>query len=189
MPNPNDAVEGMPVPTWVGEARDQMFDGHQALDYENAEVKKRDLPVVDCFGNLFAEYELRENDLLVHVFPRGGGEDRYWPCEYKKDGTYIPSRLEETVEGIAFPNDIVNKVKAAADKLWQGDIAVDKATLFNFKDEAAVVESVTEDKPPVEVDLRAYTVQFQSAAQTVQLVGVSKFVDQFCEALDDQLDS
>lgn len=188
MTNPNDTNVEMPVPSWVGEARDQMFSGHQGLNYENAEVKKRDLPVVECFGNLFAEYELRENDLLVHVFPRGGGEDRYWPCEYKTDGTYIPGRLEETVNGLAFPNDIVNKVKAAADKMWQGDIAVDKATLLHFKDEKAVVESVTKDKPPVEVDLQAYTIQFQSAEQAAKLVGVAKFVDQFCEALDAQLE-
>jgi hypothetical protein len=173
--------EGMPVPHWVDEAREQMFDGHSQLNYDNAEVKPRQLPVVENFSNLFAEYEVRDGDLLVHVFPRNGGEDRYWPPEVKEDGTYVGGRLEEIIAGVSFPNDIVNRIKDAVDKVWQGDVAIDKATLYHYGEQADVAED-----DPVEVDLAggAYAVQFQNAANTVTVVGVEKFVDQFCEELD-----
>lgn len=173
--------EGMPVPHWVDEAREQMFDGHSQLNYDNAEVKPRQLPVVENFSNLFAEYEVRDGDLLVHVFPRNGGEDRYWPPEVKEDGTYVGGRLEEIIAGVSFPNDIVNRIKDAVDKVWQGDVAIDKATLYYYGEQADVAED-----DPVEVDLAggAYAVQFQNAANTVTVVGVEKFVDQFCEELD-----
>ena len=176
-------TDRLPIPSWVGEARDQMFSSHGGIDYDSAEVKKRDLPVIDIFSNLFAEYEIRDGDLLVHVFPRNGGEDRYWPCEYKEDGTYIPSRLEEVIESVAFPNDIVNRIKEAADKVWQGDVAIDLATLLRYNEDANV-----EKEDPENVDLRAYAVQFQGAANTVKLAGVHKFVDKFCEELDSKLE-
>jgi len=88
------ANEGMPVPHWVNEAREQMFNGHSKLNYDNAKVEPKKLPVVENFSNLFAEYEVRDGDLLVHVFPRNGGEDRYWPPEIKEDGTRVEGRLE-----------------------------------------------------------------------------------------------
>jgi hypothetical protein len=175
--------DSMPVPHWVDTVREQMFDAHKNLDYDGAKIKRRELPVVEDFSNLFAEYELRDHDLLVHVFPRAGGDDRYWPCEYKKDGTYVPSRLEDTVDGPSFPNDIVNRIKAAVDEVWQGDVAIDRATLLRYDSEEEVV-----DGDPVEADIKAYAVQFQSAATSAKLVGIPKFVDQFCEALDKQLE-
>jgi len=180
--------DSMPVPSWVGEARGQMFEGHQDLSRDK-QIDARDLPVVDSFSNLFAEYEVRGHDLLVHVFARGGEKDRYWPSELKEDGTRVEGRLELTgPDAPDFPNDIVNRIKAAVDKVWQGDVAIDKATMLKFEDEEAVVESVTMDRPPVEEDMKAYAVQFQGAANTVNTVGVSKFVDQFCEALDSELE-
>ena len=137
----------MPVPSWVGEAREQMFEGHQGLDYDKAEVKPRELPVVENFSNLFAEYEVRDRDLLVHVFARGGESDRYWPGELKKDGTYIPGRLEHTIDitGPSFPNDIVNRIKTAVDKVWQGDVAIDKATILRYEDTDDVAEDDVAD--------------------------------------------
>ena len=176
--------DSMPVPSWVGEAREQMFEGHGELDYDKAEVKARELPVVDEFSNLFAEYEVRDHDLLVHVFARAGGEDRYWPPELKEDGTRIEGRLELTgSDAPDFPNDIVNRIKLAVDKVWQGDVAIDKATILRYGKE----DDVAEDDP-IEEDMKAYAVQFQGAANTVNVVGVSKFVDQFCEALDAELE-
>jgi hypothetical protein len=161
-----------------------MFDSHGSLSYDKAEVKKRELPVVEAFSNLFAEYEVRGHDLLVHVFARNGGEDRYWPPEIKEDGTRVEGRLELSgEEAPSFPNDIVNRIKAAVDKVWQGDVAIDKATVLRYEES----DDVAKDDP-FERDLKAYAVQFQGAATTVGLVGVPKFVDQFCEALDRQLE-
>lgn len=176
-------VNEMPVPEWVEEVKGQMFDAHKSANYEKGEIKKRDLPVIEDFSNLFAEYELRDKDLLVHVFPRNGGEDHYWPCEYKEDGTYIPSRLEEVIKSVTFPIDIVNRIKEAADKVWQGDVAIDKATILHYGKD---VDITAED--PEEVDLQAYAVQFQHAANTVKTLGALKFIDQFCEELDKLLE-
>jgi len=176
--------EGMPVPHWVNEAREQMFDGHSKLSYDKAKVEQRKLPVVENFSNLFAEYEVRDDDFLVHVFARNGGEDRYWPPEIKEDGTRVEGRLELSGEDAPdFPNDIVNRIKEAVDKLWQGSVAIDKATVYRYDLDADVAE-----EDPVERDLKAYAVQFQNAATTAKLVGVEKFVDQFCEALDELLE-
>lgn len=170
----------MPVPHWVNEAREQMFEGHSQLDYDKAKIEPRKLPVVENFSNLFAEYEVRDGDLLVHVFPRGGANDRYWPPEIKEDGTRVEGRLELSGEELpSFPNDIVNRIKTAVDKVWQGDVAIDKATVLRYE----LTDDVAEDDP-FERDLKAYAVQFQDAASAVEQIGVGKFMDQFCEALD-----
>ena len=176
--------DSMPVPQWVGEARDQMYEGHGSLSYDQAEMEKRELSVVENFSNLFAEYEIRDQDLLVHIFARDGEKDRYWPSELKEDGTRVEGRLELTgKEAPDFPNDIVNRIKAAVDKVWQGDVAIDKASVLCYGDHHDVAMD-----DPHEVDMKAYAVQFQGAANTVSVVGVAKFVDQFCEVLDAELE-
>ena len=175
--------DSMPIPSWVDNAREEMLDAHQGMDYDNAKVTARDMSVVTDFSNLFAEYEIRDSDLLVHIFARNGGKDRYWPSELKKDGTRIEGRLELSgSDAPDFPNDIVNRIKIAVDKVWQGDVAIDKATVYRYEKD----DDVAEDDP-VERDMKAYSVQFQGAANTAHVVGLDKFMDQFCEALDVEL--
>jgi hypothetical protein len=175
---------GMPVPEWVSGAREEMQEVIGNGEPEAiGKLERRDLPVVEEFSTLFAEYEVKGKDLLVHLFPRGGEEDRYWPCEYREDGTYIPGRLEEVVESVRFSDVVVDLIKAAADKVWQGDVAIDRAKILRYGESADV-----ENDDPVEVDMGAFAIQFQQAANTVKIVGVPKFVDDFCEALDDLLE-
>jgi len=155
---------GMPVPAWAEEAREQMFQAHGNLDYTNAGVKRREFEVVHHFSTHFAEYAIKEGDLLVHLFPRSGSDDKYYPASYDPKKNYIPGRLEEKAT-VVFPGDMSERIKKAADKVWQGSVAIDLTP-----------------------ELGSYAVQFQDAKNTVNVVGVGKFMDQFCEALDGELE-
>ena len=156
-------MSGMPVPSWVNEAREQMFKAHQSVDYKNAGTKVRELTPVTCFSTHFAEYELKEKDILVHVFPRGGHSDRWYPESYNKEGTYIPGRREFKAE-VSFPTDMKDRIKTASDTVWQGSIAVDEVS-----------------------ELGAYVIQFQDARGPVEKT-VQSFVEKFCEGIDKQLE-
>ena len=171
----------MAVPTWAEDAKKQMFEEHGKLDYSNAGAQKVELTPVTSFSTLFAEFEVKESDVLVHLFPRAGAEDRWYPEEYK-EGKYIPARREEDV-GVRFPENIKDLIQAAADKTWQGSIAIELASLLRYGEDADV-----ETAEPVEADTGAYVVQFQDAKTAAMVVEVGKFVDTFCEALDAQLE-
>ena len=155
----------MPIPEWAKNAGDQLARAHQAIDYGKADAKIRDLTLIDAFTSHFAEYEVKNNDVLVHLFPRRGDGDRWYPASCDKHGAYRPARREIRVEGCLFPQDMGGKTKLAADNVWQGNVAIDEVP-----------------------ELNAYVVQFQNAKTTAQTVGVSKFVDKFCEEVDKQLD-
>ena len=94
---------GMVVPMWVDNMKDKMFEAHQEVKLNNSPVTVRQLEVIEVFCTHFAEYELKENDLLVHLFPRSGPSDRWYPAEYR-DENYLPARREEKT-GAMFPND------------------------------------------------------------------------------------
>lgn len=174
-------MSGMAVPEWVGEAKDQMFGEHGKLDYSGAGAQKVELtPVID-FSSHFGEFEVKGNDVLVHLFPRTGMEDRWYPEEYR-DGKYIPARREEDV-GARFPENIKELVQEAAGAMWQGSIAVELISLLRYGEDADV-----ETATPEEADTGVYVVQFQDAKTTAEVVEVGKFVDKFCEALDARLD-
>jgi hypothetical protein len=155
---------GMPMPEWASEAREQMFKEHAKIDYDNAGAKPRELEPLTTFTSHFAEYEVKGNDVLVHVFPRGGEEDRWYPEEYR-EGKYYPARREVKVEGVAFPEGAEAKAKAAVDKMWSGSVCI---------------ETVPE--------LGAMVVQFQDAKTTAVISGLATFVDRFCESLDKELE-
>jgi hypothetical protein len=174
-------MSGMPIPKWADNAKKQMFEEHGKLNYDGAGAKKVELVPVTSFSTFFAEYEIKDSDLLIHLFPRAGAEDRWYPEEYR-DGKYIPARREEDT-GTRFPENIEELVKGAADETWQGDIAVELASLLRYEEEADV-----KTDEPTEIDIGAYVVQFQNAKTSVTVVGIEKFVDKFCEALDARLD-
>lgn len=155
----------MPVPGWAKEAREQMFKEHEKIDYAKAGARPRDLKPIEAFSTHFAEYEVKGNDVLVHLFPRGDENDRWYPEEYK-DGKYYPARREVKVEGVVFPDDVEKRVKDAVDKVWQGSVCIEMVP-----------------------ELGAIVVQFQNAKTTAEVLGVSKFVDKFCEELDSSLES
>jgi hypothetical protein len=116
------------------------------------------VPVLE-FSTLFAEWVFKDRDLLLHLFPRAGAADRWYPAEHR-DGVYIPARREEKAT-VSFPGNMRDLIKEASDKTWMGDVAIDLVP-----------------------ELGAYAVQFQDSKNTVELIGPGKFVDKFCEALD-----
>jgi hypothetical protein len=120
--------------------------------------------LVDCFSTHFLEYEFKAKDLLVHLFPRGGAEDRWYPPSIR-DGRTIPGRLEEPVLGLSFPDDMTNRIERAASSVWAGDISADYVP-----------------------ELKAYAIQFLEAANTLKQAGPESFVELFAEAIDRNLE-
>lgn len=112
------------------------------------------IQVIDCFSTLFAEWTHIGGDLVVHLFPRNGVRDTWYPgrhtavcrsCrrthpEVGGDGiprspcpacrsrafVYQPGRGE--IAGtlpFTFPQTFRSTMKAAADRVWFGDVHVD----------------------------------------------------------------
>lgn len=181
----------MKVPEWAGELKDKMVELHKKVDLEATPIGVKNLYVVEDFSTLFGEFEVRNDDVLVHLFPRAGPSDQWVAGRYigrckscKRDVpvpkraqdlkacpgcghvglVYIPGRQEEKVS-CAFPGNMKDIISKAIDRTWMGDTAVDYV-----------------------VELGAYVVQFQYAKTAAELVGVVQFVDRFCEEVDTLLD-
>lgn len=152
----------MPMPDWAtDEARGQTAD---MLDGTAARAGAIQFVPVTNFSSHFAEWTFRGSDLLVHLFPRTSLGDAWTPTRYDAEDNYIPARREEKAT-VAFPGDMRDRILAAVDKTWMGDVAIDLVH-----------------------ELGAYAVQFQDAKTVVHSVGPGKFVDTFCEAIDAQLE-
>ena len=182
-------MSGMPLPEWASSMKEVM-DQSIASTPSVVGAKPFTLTPVTNFSTHFAEYMTRENDLLVHFFPRDGEKDTWEDGRYinrcrncraevpegRVGGQracdrcghvgllYLPGRREQASE-IKFPEGMHDLLKAAADKVWMGDVAI---------------ESVEE--------LGAWVIQFQNAKQTANVVGPGKFVDKLCEEVDRLLD-
>jgi len=155
----------MPVPEWAKDASSQLSKAYEGVDHSKSKTIVRDLSPVDTFSTHFAEYEVKKNDLLVHLFPRNGRKDRWYPESYNDSGTYVPGRREVKSKDCAFPMDMTDKIKKAADNVWQGSVAIEEVP-----------------------ELGAYVAQFQDAKNTIGVVGKERFVDSFCAALDSYLE-
>lgn len=125
-------------------------------------VKPVEFEQVTSFSTHFAEWTFKGDDLLVHLFPRSGRSDKYYPA-YHDNGEYRPGRLEEKAT-VTFPGDMRDRIKRATDEVWLGDVAIDYVP-----------------------ELGSYSVQFQDAKTTVKVTG-PKFMDKFCEAVDSALE-
>lgn len=172
----------MPVPSWAEEARKQMFDAHGAIDYNKGGVKVRELNKILDFSTLFAEYFERDDTLVVHLHPRGGEEDRYYPAE-ERDGKRIPGRLELSFRKVQFPQNMEELIKKASDIIWMGSVAVEPVSVLRYEDD----DDISVDEPK-EVPVGSYVVQFQGVKTTAHVIGPKKFVDTFCEELDKLLE-
>jgi hypothetical protein len=172
----------MPIPDWARGGASQLAEAHGAIDYEQGGVEVRELDRILHFSSLFVEFYERDDTLLVHLFPRGGGEDRYYPAEVKDD-IRVPGRLELSYRSIQFPPNIEDMIKRASDEVWMGDVAFEKIEVLRYEDDDDV-----ETAELREVDTGTYVVQFQGVKTTARLIGISKFVDRFSEELDKLLD-
>lgn len=79
-----DDSGGMPAPEWVGDAKSALYDALGQHSFDNQSFRPRDLSPVTNFSTFFGEWEVKEEDILIHLFPRAGAEDRW------TDGHYIP---------------------------------------------------------------------------------------------------
>jgi len=153
----------MDLPSWADEktrrtAMKALAEYEMPEDFMQAEL----IPITN-FSNLFAEYMVKDRDLLVHLFPRAGADDLWYPEEYR-DGKYIPGRREEK-SSVEFPVTMGGFIQDALNSVWMGEVATDYIP-----------------------ELGAYSIQFQEAKNTVNTVGANKFVDKFCEELDSRLE-
>lgn len=165
-------------PEWVEEMESKL---HQEVEGGVITTKPVELTPITDFSTLFAEYQFKGDDLLVHLFPRAGAEDRWYPGEVKDD-RYLPARREVDT-GARFPSDMYDRIKSAADSVWQGEVSIKESKVFRYRKGA----NIKTDKPD-EVSIGSFAVQFQNAQQTAKLVGVGKFMDKFCEELDARLE-
>jgi len=176
----------MPVPEWAGEMGGQMMD---ALgNARDMGVTAKSLEPVTNYSTFFAEWERREGDILIHLFPRSGAEDKwedghYLPvchsCRYdmsREDAearkpcpkcghvglVYVPG-TRETQAAIAFPGEVKDHIIGAMDDAWMGDFAVDLIP-----------------------ELGAAAVQVQDANLTD--VALSQLLEKFFDSLDERLD-
>lgn len=140
---------------------------------------------IDSFTTLFAEWELKQDDLLVHLFPRKGESDVWSDGQYlpkcracgaerslslkercpkcQKNGLwYVPGRVEVKA-GIEFPPTFQSSIIQVVDHMWSGSVAL---------------EFVHE--------LSAYVLQVQGGATGIQ--DHSAWMDRLCEALDKVLE-
>jgi len=178
-------MPGMPMPEWYDEAKEQL--GETDKEPMNMTFQPVEFVRVENFPHLFAEYDIRESDVLVHLFPRGGIDDQWTnghyinrchncksevpmpskPSELKpcpKCGhtglIYVPGRVEEKAD-VAFPANAQDMIKEAVDEVWMGGVAIDEVP-----------------------ELGAFALQLQSAKNTAGVVGTAEFVGKICSAFD-----
>lgn len=174
------------MPEWYGEAKEQM-EGADVATPMNMSFQPVQFEKVADLPHLFAEFDIREGDVLIHLFPRAGLEDLWThghyinrchackrevempskPSELKPCPScqhtgliYVPGRVEEKA-AVAFPKNARDIIKEAIDEVWMGDVAVEEVP-----------------------ELGAYAVQLQSARNTAKVVGPEEFVTKICLSLN-----
>ena len=178
----------MPVPKWAEEQTAKL--GEYLSTDADMSFDVRNLNRIENYSTFFGEWEIRENDIVVHLFPRKGKEDQwsegqYIPkcraCHYdlavedikakkpcprcgKTGLMYIPGRQETAAEDAEFPSSIMALVKDAADSVWTENVAMEKIP-----------------------ELGAIAVQFQGANLAPQVL--ASMLEGFFDHLDSDLES
>jgi len=177
------------APSWAAELAKKAQELHAETPIKSLEFKE--LTVDENYTTFFAEYELRGGDMVVHLFPRAGAEDKYFVGQYidrciacrsqvpplrhplqllpcprcgKTGRVYVPGRLERRVENLNFPMGTGSAIKGAVNEVWLGDAAMD------------YVE-----------ELGAWAVKFFRAASVATGHGPG-LLDRFLEKVDQRLD-
>lgn len=174
-------MPGMPMPEWYEDAKEKMKDTSMGVPtgvtLRPIEFEKiRDLPY------LFAEFGTKEDDVLIHLFPRDGLEDEWSDGKYadrcssclgevpessrscprcKHYGrVYIPGRVEEKSK-VSFPANMLDYIKLCVDRVWIGDVAAEEVP-----------------------ELGAYVIQIQRGKSTATAAGLENIVRRICAPLD-----
>jgi hypothetical protein len=141
----------MPLPDWAPELAQKSAELHQKTQLKSVGFKE--LQPVTHFTTFFAEWEFKNGDLLIHLFPRAGEADQWTEgyylnkckacrrdvppvrdhrqfvrcphCKRTSGLIYVPSRREEPPEGCSFPSNMEQIVKSSVDSVWFGDASVD----------------------------------------------------------------
>lgn len=173
----------------IDELRQELYTRHQDTSLEEVDFKK--FTIVDDFSTFFAEWELRDLDLLIHLFPRGGEEDQYFegryinrcrscrrevpqpesirsmkPCQACGHSglIYEAGRLEQKGD-YEFPEDMVPVIEAACHAVWQGDVMYDYVK-----------------------ELAAYVILFKAAGTVQELTEDGGLLDRFLVKVDAALE-
>lgn len=181
-------MPGMPLPDWYQEAKEKMSEviAEPLPDMESFP----ELEVLEDFPYLFVEYTIKENDVLLHFFPRNGLEDHWVDGHYinrcrnchaevpmpsrpsqmkacprcRHTGLiYVPGRAEQQ-GSVKFPENARDLIKQAVDVVWLGNVAVDYVP-----------------------ELEAYAVQLQGARSTAMLAGLETLVTKISQAFNELL--
>lgn len=166
----------MPMHDDDREVRAALFDSVTVVDEVSAQMRALEFePVID-FTTFFAEWAARDDDLVVHLFPRAGRDDQWTQgyfiprcrrcrrevrverdeagrvvdaraCSCGHRGLiYIPGRREQP-SPVHFPGSIHDLVKAAADHVWEGSLAIERvdelgALALQFQQAARINEEL-----------------------------------------------
>ena len=76
-------MAGMNVPEWAGELKQKFYEMSKEVPSESS-LTPLDLNAITEFSTHFAEWDTRENDVIIHFFPRDGQDDRW------EEGHYLP---------------------------------------------------------------------------------------------------
>jgi predicted RNA-binding Zn-ribbon protein involved in translation (DUF1610 family) len=146
-----DQNSKMVVPDWADspEMREKLSD-HLGQQPVAGGFEVMDLNKVTNYSTFFAEWIVKDDTVLVHLFPRAGAEDkweegRYLPqCRACRSQVpvdlaqsrkpcpscghvglvYIPGNREMKSE-TKFPKDVLTKVNTAADAAWMAGVAIE----------------------------------------------------------------
>lgn len=181
-------MTGMKMPEWYHEAKEQL--AKVAVEPPPPMAQPPEMEKLTSLPFLFAEYSMKEDDVLMHIFPRQGPEDQWFEGHYinrcrncRKEVEfppnqralkpcprcgntgliYVPGRSEEATK-FKFPDNVRDLIKKAVDTVWMGDVAIELVP-----------------------ELNAYVVQIQKAGTTAKMVGLEKLVTKVCTMLNESL--
>lgn len=133
---------------------------------QGLKTSEREFTVVDAFSTHFGQFAWVDGKLVVHVFPRAGENDKFYPPKYTENGKqYIPGRLEKNA-GIKWRGDIRQIIENACNEVTFGDVELDWIP-----------------------ELHAWALRFHDCAVVDDWMGDGGYLAQFFTSIDAQLDS
>jgi hypothetical protein len=140
----------MEAPNWGAELSKKAHELHSQTQIKSVDFVEP--VIVQDYTTHFGEYQVRDKDIIAHLYPRAGEEDVYFsgryidrckacrrelppllhhkemkPCDFcgKTGRIYHAGRLEQTVEGLSFPGGMETVVMNAVHHVWMGEASLD----------------------------------------------------------------